>query len=171
MPLLRHPNYQEFTVFGSDFETPDGTCVRDYVHVEDLADAHQLALTQAEENAGWRVYNLGSGQGYSNREVVEQVYDVLGADIESIGYGDRRAGDPAILIADPTRAVSELGWSPKYSLTGIVTDAVNFLKIYQQHEWKAWVDPKDVDGIAQTRLQELQAYQEVARARKFLGRQ
>ncbi|MCA3249877.1 MAG: UDP-glucose 4-epimerase GalE [Holosporaceae bacterium] len=170
MPLLDHPTYQKFTVFGSDFETPDGTCVRDYIHVEDLADAHQLALIQAKEEPGWRVYNLGSGRGYSNKEVVEQVYDVLGADVRTIGYGDRRDGDPAILIADPARAVSELGWSPQYSLTDIVTDAVNFLDIYQQHKWQAWVDPKDVAGIAQDRLTALENHQVVARLQQFVER-
>lgn len=99
-------------VFGTDYPTPDGTCVRDYVHVEDLAEAHLLALEAAEPGRG-RAYNLGTGCGNSVREVIEACEAVSERPIE-VSYGPRRAGDPPVLVASAERASHELGWRPRY---------------------------------------------------------
>jgi UDP-glucose 4-epimerase len=100
------------TVYGDDYPTPDGTCVRDYVHVVDLARAHILALSVVEERSG--VYNLGcGGAGYSVRQVVEVARAVTGKEVP-IHVGARRSGDPAVLIAASDRIQRDLGWSPKY---------------------------------------------------------
>lgn len=101
------------TIFGSDYETRDGTCIRDYVHVIDLADAHILAL-EALADGPSRVYNLGSGSGYSVKEVIDMARIVTGHPIPA-REGARRAGDPAKLVADSTRIKAELGWDPRYS--------------------------------------------------------
>jgi len=100
------------SVFGTDYPTPDGTCIRDYVHIEDLASAHLLALNQLEYGQGICL-NLGTGRGYSVREVIEACRKVTGHAIPEL-MGQRRAGDPAELIADATRAREQLGWEPKY---------------------------------------------------------
>ncbi|MEM1186451.1 MAG: UDP-glucose 4-epimerase GalE [Planctomycetota bacterium] len=101
----------EITVFGTDYDTPDGTCIRDYVHVEDLVAAHALVLEKLEPGAhDERYYNVGIGKGYSVREVIDSARDVTGRDIRVV-EGDRRAGDPPMLFADPTRIQTELGWS------------------------------------------------------------
>lgn len=99
-------------IFGTDYPTPDGTCVRDYVHVLDLAQAHILALEALDE--GSRVYNLGNGHGFTVRQVIETARDVTGHPIPVV-EGPRRSGDPATLIADSTRIRCELGWTPMYS--------------------------------------------------------
>lgn len=99
------------TIFGDDYDTPDGTCIRDYIHVLDLADAHLLALQGLER--GNCVYNLGNGQGYSVRQVIETARAVTGADI-SAQVGPRRSGDPARLVASSERIRSELGWAPRF---------------------------------------------------------
>ena len=99
------------TIFGDDYDTPDGTCIRDYIHVLDLADAHLLALQGLER--GNCVYNLGNGQGYSVRQVIETARAVTGADI-SAQVGPRRSGDPARLVASSERIRSELGWAPQF---------------------------------------------------------
>jgi UDP-glucose 4-epimerase len=110
-----------FTLFGGDYPTPDGTCIRDYVHVVDLADAHILALDGVVE--GSRAYNLGSGTGFSNREVIEAVERVSGRPI-AYTVGPRRPGDPPELIASPARIGRELGWEPRLSgLETIVASA------------------------------------------------
>lgn len=101
----------QITMFGDDYDTPDGTCVRDYIHVLDLAQAHILAL-RALDN-GSRTYNLGNGNGYSVREVIETARDVTGREIQAV-VGDRRPGDPATLIAEAEKIRSELGWDPQY---------------------------------------------------------
>jgi UDP-glucose 4-epimerase len=109
-------------VFGSDYPTPDGTCVRDYIHVSDLAEAHVLAISALESHSEL-VLNLGTGVGSSNREVVETVQRVTGRDFE-VRYTDRRSGDPAAAVASNELACSVLGWRPKKSdLEGIVADA------------------------------------------------
>jgi UDP-glucose 4-epimerase len=109
-------------VFGTDYPTPDGTCIRDYIHVEDLAEAHALALEQAEPGT-FRPFNLGTGRGYSVREVVRTVEKVTGLTV-TVKEGPRRAGDPAELVADPTKAMNALGWKPRYTdLEGIVRTA------------------------------------------------
>ena len=110
-------------VFGDDYPTPDGTCLRDYVHVSDLVAAHVLALAALEAHAPVRVCNLGSGHGYSVREVVSAVERVTGARVPCAA-GDRRPGDPAALLASCERARAELGWEPAYgALDAIVETA------------------------------------------------
>lgn len=101
-------------VFGDDYPTPDGTCVRDYVHVDDLAQAHSLALDYMDAHAGAHAFNLGNGNGFSVRQVIEAACRVTGVDI---GYSvsPRRAGDPAVLVAASARARGELGWEPVYA--------------------------------------------------------
>ena len=115
-------------VFGDDYDTPDGTCIRDYIHVLDLAQAHILAL-RALDN-GSRTYNLGNGKGYSIMEVVETAREVTGHPIP-IEIGPRRPGDPDILIADSEQIRRELGWEPQYpDLRSIIESAWNW---FQKH--------------------------------------
>jgi len=109
-------------IFGDDYPTPDGTCVRDYIHVEDLASAHLLALEALQEREVLH-YNLGNGNGFSVKEVAETVRAVSGREVVT-EIAARRAGDPATLIADSTRIREELGWTPKYTdLRSIVETA------------------------------------------------
>lgn len=103
---------QAFTLFGTDYPTPDGTCVRDYVHVADLADAHVRALKKTETGSG--AYNLGIGRGFSNREVVDAVSRVTGIEIP-VEEHPRRPGDPPALVASNGLAEAELGWRPEYT--------------------------------------------------------
>lgn len=115
------------SVFGTDWPTPDGTAVRDYIHIKDLADAHLLALTSSEPGSH-RIYNLGSGAGFSVREVVSACERVTGLPIAAQD-APRRAGDPAVLIASSERAIAELGWKPRHTdLDEIVSDAWDFLR-------------------------------------------
>lgn len=102
---------EKIVIFGDDYDTPDGTCVRDYIHVLDLAQAHILALRALEE--GSRTYNLGNGRGFSVLEVVETAREVTGHSIPA-EVGARRPGDPATLIADSEQIKEELGWEPQY---------------------------------------------------------
>jgi UDP-glucose 4-epimerase len=112
---------------GADYPTADGTCVRDYVHVTDLAQAHLLALEHAVPGRH-RVYNLGSGTGFSNRQVVEVVRTVTGHPVP-VETAPRRPGDPAELVASSARARAELGWVPARStLPDMVGDAWTFLR-------------------------------------------
>lgn len=114
-------------MFGDDWPTPDGTPVRDYIHIRDLADAHVLAL-ETNEPGTHRIYNLGSGDGYSVRQVIEMCRQVTGHPIPA-EVAPRRAGDPATLIASSAKIQEELGWNPtRTELTTIVTDAWNFTK-------------------------------------------
>lgn len=113
---------EHILVFGSDYATPDGTCVRDYVHVADLADAHVRALERLDEH-GAIVCNLGNGRGFSVREVIEAARQVTGHAIPALD-AERRPGDPATLVASADRAADLLGWWPsRTDLTGIVSDA------------------------------------------------
>ena len=105
---------EELTINGRDYATPDGTCVRDYVHVTDLADGHVQALNALREDTGSKAYNLGAGKGNSILEVIATAREILGADVP-FTFGARRLGDPAILVADTALAVKELGWRPKHS--------------------------------------------------------
>jgi UDP-glucose 4-epimerase len=105
------------TIFGTDYETPDGTCIRDYVHVTDLAKAHVLALRVLEESGSSTSYNLGTGHGISVREVIRTAETITGRKIRAL-EGSRRLGDPSRLVADATRANNELGWKPQHSLFG-----------------------------------------------------
>lgn len=107
-------NEGEFILYGDDYETADGTCVRDYIHVIDLVDAHILALKALKKKGGAFFYNVGTGRGYSNREVIEMVKWVSEKDFK-VKVKDRRPGDAGVLIADPTKIKNELGFSPKYS--------------------------------------------------------
>ena len=117
----------EILVFGNDWPTPDGTAIRDYIHVRDLADAHLLALQSAQASSH-RIYNLGNGTGFSVREVIACCREVTGHPIAARDVG-RRAGDPAVLIASSAKAVAELGWQPRRSdLREIVSDAWEFVR-------------------------------------------
>jgi UDP-glucose 4-epimerase len=117
----------EILVFGSDWPTPDGTCIRDYIHIRDLADAHLLALQHCRPGEH-RIYNLGNGTGFSVREVIDSCRRVTGLDIPSRDV-ERRAGDPAVLIASSERAVNELGWRPQHTgIDEIVSDAWDFTR-------------------------------------------
>jgi UDP-glucose 4-epimerase len=114
-------------IFGDDYPTSDGTAIRDYIHVEDLARAHLLALDAARES-GHRVYNLGNGEGFSVRQVVETARSVTGVDIKTV-EAPRRAGDPAVLVASSRRIRDELGWVPqKPELKSMVADAWGFVQ-------------------------------------------
>ena len=117
-------------IFGDDWPTPDGTCVRDYIHVDDLAAAHLLALTHGRPGVH-AIYNLGSGSGFSVREVVEVCRTVTGHPIPAV-VAPRRGGDPAVLVASSATATAELGWRPeKTELATIVGDAWRFTRQHQ----------------------------------------
>lgn len=120
--VLRSTADNPVKIFGTDWPTSDGTCVRDYVHVIDLIDAHIKALNSLG-SAGHEIYNLGSGSGYSVREVVAAASAATGTDIPYID-SPRRAGDPAVLIADISKAKSKLNWSPTRDLTTMVSDTL-----------------------------------------------
>jgi len=102
------------TIHGEDYDTPDGTCVRDYIHVTDLAEAHVLALRALEQGASSTAYNLGNGLGFSVREVIEHARQVTGRPIQ-VEIGPRRDGDPARLVGDAARIRRELDWQPRYA--------------------------------------------------------
>jgi UDP-glucose 4-epimerase len=111
-------------IFGDDYPTADGTCIRDYIHVEDLAHAHLRALEQLEQGKTLGAINLGTGHGYSVRAVIDAARQVLGKDIPH-SIAPRRAGDPPELVADPSRAMALLGWRPQRSdLVTIIEDAL-----------------------------------------------
>ena len=109
------------TIFGDDYNTEDGTCVRDYIHVTDLADAHILALDKMRADGKSNIYNLGNGNGFSVKEVVDITRKVTGADIKA-ELGERRPGDPAILVASSEKAKKELNWKPKYNDLGTIIE-------------------------------------------------
>jgi UDP-glucose-4-epimerase GalE len=120
--LGRRPHIE---VFGTDYPTPDGTCVRDYIHVDDLAEAHRLALEALQPGKGLR-YNLGTGRGYSVREVIRTAEEVTGKPI-AVKEGPRRPGDPPVLVAASEKVQRELGWRPQYAeLRPIVETAWNW---------------------------------------------
>lgn len=110
------------SIYGADYDTPDGTCIRDYIHIDDLCRAHLLALQKLDAGSEF-IYNLGNGNGYSVREVIETVRKVSGKDFRVI-EAERRPGDPPILTSDATKARDELGWAPeKPELEQMVADA------------------------------------------------
>jgi len=113
------------TIFGTDYDTPDGTCIRDYIHVEDLIDAH-VTVMQALEPGDQRTYNLGTGNGLSVKEIVDAVKQVTGVDFP-VKFGDRRPGDPPKLYADPAKIKAELNWEA----------SVHDAKTMVEHAW-AW---------------------------------
>lgn len=111
------------TIYGTDYDTPDGTCIRDYVHVCDLVDAHILGLRWLQDEKGSRVFNLGTRSGFSVREVIDQSRVVTNRDVP-FTEGERRAGDCTKLVSGSTRAVEELGWSPSRStMKDMIADA------------------------------------------------
>ena len=114
-------------VFGRDYPTPDGTCIRDYIHVSDLAEAHALAVEYLADGGASVALNLGTGQGHSVMEVLAAVEAVTGRAPDR-RYGPRRPGDPPTLVADPTRAAQVLGWKAKRPLTDIVETAWRWLQ-------------------------------------------
>ncbi|MDD4723042.1 MAG: GDP-mannose 4,6-dehydratase, partial [Acidaminococcaceae bacterium] len=102
------------SIFGTDYNTPDGTCIRDYIHVCDLAKAHVLALEHLYNGGSSKVYNLGSEQGFSVREIIDTVKKVTGKDFH-VSEEERRAGDPAVLLASSAKIKAELKWEPTMS--------------------------------------------------------
>ncbi len=116
---------QAVNVFGDDYNTPDGTCIRDYIHVYDLADAHIKALNYLKNGNPSNIFNLGTGSGNSVKEIIESAKKVTGLDIP-YKVVDRRPGDPDILVADNKKAKEILNWSPKYSLYDIISSAFNW---------------------------------------------
>lgn len=111
----------EVTVFGTDYETADGTCVRDYIHVNDLADAHIKALDHIEEKEGAFFYNLGNGKGFSVRKVIESTERVTGKKI-AIKEGPRRKGDPDQLVASSSKIINDFGWDPQFPDLDIIIE-------------------------------------------------
>jgi len=110
-------------IFGDDYPTEDGSCIRDYIHVTDLADAHILAVEKLRKDNTSAIYNLGNGKGFSVKEVIEVARKVTGHEIPA-EVAPRRAGDPAVLIASSDKIIKELGWNPKYtSLEEIIQSA------------------------------------------------
>ncbi|MGG7178124.1 UDP-glucose 4-epimerase GalE [Clostridium paraputrificum] len=121
-------NRDKIMMFGDDYDTVDGTCVRDYIHVSDLASAHSLALKRLMNGGDSAIYNLGNGTGFSVKEVVDVARKVTGHPIPA-EVAPRRAGDPATLIASSERAIKELGWEPKFNdLETIISTAWNWHK-------------------------------------------
>lgn len=122
--LGRRPHLE---IFGTDYPTPDGTCIRDYIHVEDLCQAH-IQVMEALQPGGRLIYNLGIGRGYSVKEVVDAARRVTGIDIPVV-YGPRRPGDPAVLYADASKIQRELGWRPEFTdIEAIVATAWRWFK-------------------------------------------
>lgn len=135
------------TVFGQDYETPDGTCIRDYIHVSDLAEAHVLALRKLESGApGRNAYNLGTGQGHSVAEVIEAARLITGRSIPVV-TGSRRPGDPAVLLANPARAKAELGFSLRFPK---IEDMIQTAWRWSQRS--AQVVPLDLDRLRRSSL-------------------
>ncbi len=122
---------QGIKVFGTDYDTPDGTCIRDYIHVDDLASAHVLALTAMERPNTTLAYNVGTGRGYSVREIIDASERVTGRGI-AIEEVERRPGDPPALYADNRKIREELGWEPKY------TDAESIVRTAWNWHARRW---------------------------------
>lgn len=117
---------EKIYIFGDDYDTDDGSAIRDYIHVEDLASAHYLAYKHLSEGNNSEIFNLGTGHGYSVKEVIEAAEKVVGKNINK-EIADRRAGDPAILVASNKKAKSILNWTPEHSsIEEILEDAWNF---------------------------------------------
>lgn len=128
--ILQVPNgkRESISIFGNDYNTPDGTCIRDYIHVTDLAQAHILAVKYLENGGESDIFNLGNGIGYSVREVIDTARKVTGHPIPEVEV-PRRAGDPAMLVASSEKSKSILGWKPKHdSLEEIIASAWNWHK-------------------------------------------
>lgn len=119
-------NNTQFNIFGNDFDTKDGTCVRDYIHVSDLVNAHILSYEYLKTNKS-NIFDLGTGIGTSNKEIVERIEKITNKNI-NVQYKDRRPGDPAMLIADPLKANALLGWNPVKTVDDILNSAYESLK-------------------------------------------
>jgi UDP-glucose 4-epimerase len=117
--------FKNITIFGEDYPTPDGTCVRDYIHINDLAEAHLLALRRLEGGAPSRNYNLGNGKGFSVRQIIQAIETVTGKKVP-VAAGPRRPGDPPQLVGSSARAREELGWKPAFDLNAIIRTAWNW---------------------------------------------
>jgi UDP-glucose 4-epimerase len=115
------------SIYGDNYNTPDGTCIRDYIHIYDLADAHVKALEYLENGNNSNIFNLGTGSGYSVKEIIDSAKEITGLEIP-YKVSDRRPGDPDILVADNKKAKEILGWSPKYNLKNILSSAFNWHK-------------------------------------------
>lgn len=114
---------EALTINGNDYHTPDGTCVRDYIHVSDLAEAHIKALEHLGSGGESDVFNVGTGKGYSNKEIAQTIFEVTGKSVD-VNYGPRRPGDPDELVADSTKLQTTLSWKPAHSkLEDIIKDA------------------------------------------------
>ena len=113
------------TIYGDDYPTPDGTCIRDYIHIKDLGQAHLLGLQYVLDERRSNAFNLGNGEGYSVKEIVAQTEKITGKIIKTV-MGERRAGDPAMLIASSEKIKKELGWTPQYRLDKIIETAANW---------------------------------------------
>ena len=122
--------HQKLTIFGKDYPTPDGTNIRDYIHVMDLAEAHVLAIEHIQKHPGFSVYNLGTGKGNSVLEVLQCFNKVNGLEV-AFEFGPRRAGDVVAIWADPSKAERELGWKAKLSLEEMMRDAWNWQRSLQ----------------------------------------
>ncbi|MBZ5750863.1 UDP-glucose 4-epimerase GalE [Metabacillus rhizolycopersici] len=121
---------EKISIFGDDYDTHDGTCVRDYIHVTDLADAHILAIEKLRRDNKSGTYNLGNGNGFTVREVIDTARNVTGHRIPE-ELAPRRAGDPAKLVASQAKAIKELGWQPRYtSLEKIIETAWNWFQMH-----------------------------------------
>jgi UDP-glucose 4-epimerase len=120
------------TIFGTDYPTPDGTCIRDYIHVTDLCQAHLLALEFLANNARSAAYNLGNNQGFSVRQIIDTAERVTGKRIP-VNVGGRRPGDPAVLVANSGKAVAELGWRPKYQALETI---IGHAWAWEQRVWR-----------------------------------
>jgi UDP-glucose-4-epimerase GalE len=122
---------ESITVFGTDYPTPDGTCIRDYIHVLDLARAHALALDHLRDGKASTAVNLGTGNGFSVKEIISATEAVTGKSVP-VSYGPRRAGDPAELVANPAKAKEVLGWVAEYKDP----------RSHIQHAWNWMIGPK-----------------------------
>ena len=130
-----------FQIYGADYPTPDGSCVRDYVHVLDIAEAHMLAL-EVPARASFSAYNIGTGTSYSVRQICQVVEEEIGRKL-AIRNGPRRPGDPAVLCADPQKLMGELGWRPRSSdLTTIVRTAWEWKK----NNPRGYCDPREAEA-------------------------
>ncbi|OEC86725.1 MULTISPECIES: UDP-glucose 4-epimerase GalE [Methanobacterium] len=119
---------EDIKIFGTDYDTPDGTCIRDYIHVTDLAEAHILALEYLQNGGESDFFNLGNGNGFSVKEVIETAEEVTGKDIRAV-EAERRAGDPPVLVGSSDKAKEKLNWKPKYDeLSTIIETAWNWHK-------------------------------------------
>ena len=125
---MERAHIETFTIHGDKYDTKDGSCIRDFIHVDDLADAHVLALKRLKQGGESGSFNLGNGTGFSVKEVVQKVRETAGRDFP-VEVGPERPGDPPVLVADSSLAAVELGWKRRYSdLDTIVRTAYNWLR-------------------------------------------